>query len=165
MQPALVVVLVLAVTASAFGAWRLMSAPRRVVRPESEAMRTALHHATATLPHLRRGLYGPSARKAAPHLRALTQAAALAITDEDSVLAVDGASGSGLDVSWLLEAVAPGGGRPDPRRAQGGRPAGAGRRGCSGGGAAGDPGAPRRRADRAVRARPPAAPRRRAGGR
>jgi two-component system, LytTR family, sensor kinase len=103
MQPALVVVLVLAVTASAFGAWRLTSAPRRVIRPESEAMRTALHHATATLPHLRRGLDGPSARKAAPHLRALTQAAALAITGEDSVLAVDGASGSGLDVAWLLE--------------------------------------------------------------
>ena len=65
-------------------------------------MRTALHHATATLPHLRRGLDGPSARKAAPHLRALTQAAALAITDEDSVLAVDGASASTLSVEWLL---------------------------------------------------------------
>jgi two-component system LytT family sensor kinase len=103
MQPALVVVLVLAVTASAFGAWRLMSVPRRVIRPESEAMRTALHHATATLPHLRRGLDGPSARKAAPHLRALTQAAAVAITDEDSVLAVDGASGSSLNVACLLE--------------------------------------------------------------
>jgi two-component system, LytTR family, sensor kinase len=103
MEPALVVVLVLAVTASAFGAWRLTSAPRRVIRPESEAMRTALHHATATLPHLRRGLDGPSARKAAPHLRALTQAAAVAITDEDSVLAVDGTSGSSLNVEWLLE--------------------------------------------------------------
>jgi two-component system, LytTR family, sensor kinase len=103
MEPALAVLLVLAVTASGIGAWRLMSAPRRVLRPESEAMRTALHHATSTLPHLRRGLDGPSARKAAPHLRALTQAAALAITDEDSVLAVDGASGSGLNLGWLLE--------------------------------------------------------------
>ncbi|MGN6868163.1 MAG: sensor histidine kinase [Solirubrobacteraceae bacterium] len=103
MEPALAVLLVLAVTASGIGAWRLMSAPRRVLRPESEAMRTALHHATSTLPHLRRGLDGPSARKAAPHLRALTQAAALAITDEDSVLAVDGASGSGLNLAWLLE--------------------------------------------------------------
>lgn len=103
MEIALAVLLVLAVTASGIGAWRLMSAPRRVLRPESEAMRTALHHATATLPHLRRGLDGPSARKAAPHLRALTQAAALAITDEDSVLAVDGAGGSSLDLAWLLE--------------------------------------------------------------
>jgi two-component system, LytTR family, sensor kinase len=103
MEPALAVLLVLAITASGIGAWRLTSAPRRVLRPESEAMRTALHHATATLPHLRRGLDGPSARKAAPHLRALTQAAALAITDEDSVLAVDGASGSSPNLAWLLE--------------------------------------------------------------
>jgi two-component system, LytTR family, sensor kinase len=103
MEPALAVLLVLAITASGIGAWRLTSAPRRVLRPESEAMRSALHHATSTLPHLRRGLDGPSARKAAPHLRALTQAAALAITDDDSVLAVDGASGSGLNLAWLLE--------------------------------------------------------------
>jgi two-component system LytT family sensor kinase len=103
MEPALAVLLVLAITASGVGAWRLMSAPRRVLRPESEAMRTALHHATATLPHLRRGLDGPSARKAAPHLRALTQAAALAITDEHSVLAVDGGSGTDPGVAWLLE--------------------------------------------------------------
>ena len=103
MEPALAVLLVLAVTASAFGAWRLLSAPRRVLRPESEAMRTALHHATATLPHLRRGLDGPSARKAAPHLRALTQAAALAITDEGRVLAVDGVGASSLSVTRLLE--------------------------------------------------------------
>jgi two-component system LytT family sensor kinase len=103
MEPALAVLLVLAITASGVGAWRLLSAPRRVVRPESEAMRTALHHATATLPHLRRGLDGPSARKAAPHLRALTQAAALAITNSDSVLAIDGASGSSLNLAWLLE--------------------------------------------------------------
>ena len=87
MEPALVALFVLAVTASALGAWRLTAAPRRVLRPESEAMRSALHHAISTLPHLRRGLDGPSARKAAPHLRALTQAMALAITDADSVLA------------------------------------------------------------------------------
>ena len=103
MEPALAVLLVLAITASAFGAWRLLSAPRRVLRPESEAMRSALHHATATLPHLRRGLDGPSARKAAPHLRALTQAAALAITGGESVLAVDGAGASSLSVGRLIE--------------------------------------------------------------
>jgi two-component system LytT family sensor kinase len=102
MEPALVALLVLAVTASAFGAWRLTSAPRRVLRPESEAMRTALHHAISTLPHLRRGLDSPSARKAAPHLRALTQAVALAITDGDRVLAVDGANTSDLTAADLL---------------------------------------------------------------
>ena len=103
MEPALVALLVLAVTASAFGAWRLASAPRRVLRPESEAMRTALHHAISTLPHLRRGLDGPSARKAAPHLRALTQAVALAITDGDSVLAVDGTGTAHPTAARLLE--------------------------------------------------------------
>jgi two-component system LytT family sensor kinase len=66
-------------------------------------MRTALHHAISTLPHLRRGLDGPSARKAAPHLRALTQAVALAITDGDSVLAVDGAGAAGPTAARLLE--------------------------------------------------------------
>ena len=103
MEPALVALLVLAITASTFGAWRLTSAPRQVLRPESEAMRTALHHAISTLPHLRRGLDGPSARKAAPHLRALTQAVALAITDGDSVLAVDGAGAAGPTAARLLE--------------------------------------------------------------
>jgi two-component system LytT family sensor kinase len=66
-------------------------------------MRSALHHAISTLPHLRRGLDGPSARKAAPHLRALTQAASLAITDGDSVLAVDGAGGPNMTAGRLLE--------------------------------------------------------------
>jgi two-component system LytT family sensor kinase len=103
MEPALVALLVLSVTASAFGAWRLTSAPRRVLRPESEAMRTALHHAISTLPHLRRGLDGPSARQAAPHLRALTQAVALAITDGDRVLAVDGAGAATPTAARLLE--------------------------------------------------------------
>ena len=103
MEPALVALLVLAITASTFGAWRLTSAPRQVLRPESEAMRTALHHAISTLPHLRRGLDGPSARKAAPHLRALTQAVALAITDGDSVLAVDGAGAAHPTAARLLE--------------------------------------------------------------
>lgn len=102
MQAALLALLVVAFAASAVGVLRLSSSPRRVLRPESEAMRSALHHAISTLPHLRCGLDGPSARKAAPHLRALTQAAVLAITNEDSVLAVDGAGGANLTAARLL---------------------------------------------------------------
>ena len=103
MQPTLAVLLLVACTASAIGVWRLTSAPRRVLTPEGEAMRRALHHAISTLPHLRRGLDAPSARRAAPHLRALTQSAALAIMDEGSVLAVDGAGGQRMTAHGLLE--------------------------------------------------------------
>lgn len=102
----LVALLIAACAASVIGVWRLTSAPRRVLRPESEAMRSALHHAISTLPHLRRGLDAPSARKAAPHLRALTQAAALAITDGDGVLAIDGSAASKLAPEALLTLAA-----------------------------------------------------------
>src|SRR5690348_16685260 len=102
MQAALLALLAVAFTASAIGVLRLTSCPRRVLRPESEAMRSALHHAIATLPQLRRGLDGPSAKKAAPHLRALTQAAVLAITNGESVLAVDGPGHANLTVGRLL---------------------------------------------------------------
>jgi two-component system LytT family sensor kinase len=103
MEAALVVLLVVAIAASALGAWRLASSPRRVLSPEREAMRAALHHASATLPHLRRGLDGTSARKAAPHLRALTQASAVAITDDQRVLAVDGPVSPATTAAKLLE--------------------------------------------------------------
>ncbi len=53
-------------------------------------MQSALHAATATLPHLRRGLDVASATEALPHLRALTGAAAIALADTDTVLAIDG---------------------------------------------------------------------------
>ena len=102
MQAALLALLAVAFTASAIGVLRLTSSPRRVLRPESEAMRSALHHAIATLPQLRRGLDEPSAKKAAPHLRALTQAAVLAITNGESVLAVDGPGHANLTVGRLL---------------------------------------------------------------
>ncbi len=102
MQAALLALLAVAFTASAIGVLRLTSSPRRVLRPESEAMRSALHHAIATLPQLRRGLDGPSAKKAAPHLRAITQAAVLAITNGESVLAVDGPGHANLTVGRLL---------------------------------------------------------------
>ena len=66
-------------------------------------MRRALHHAIATLPHLRRGLDGTSAKAAAPHLRALTQATAVASTDGDRILALDGISGNDASASHLLD--------------------------------------------------------------
>lgn len=89
--------------ASVVAAWRLAVAPRRVLSPERETMRRALHHATATLPHLRRGLDAASAGKAAGHLRVLTQAAAVAVTDGERVLALDGARGADTSEERLLE--------------------------------------------------------------
>ena len=53
-------------------------------------MQSALHAATSTLPYLRRGLTPRSAGQAAPHLRALTGAAAIALADTQAVLAIDG---------------------------------------------------------------------------
>jgi two-component system LytT family sensor kinase len=58
--------------------------------PAALGMQSALHAATATLPHLRSGLTPASAAKAVPHLRALTGAAAVALADELAVLAIDG---------------------------------------------------------------------------
>jgi two-component system, LytTR family, sensor kinase len=57
---------------------------------EAHGMQSALHAATATLPHLRRGLDVVSATEALPHLRALTGAAAIALADTETVLAIDG---------------------------------------------------------------------------
>jgi two-component system LytT family sensor kinase len=70
-------------------AWRTLRAERAVDLPAS-GMQSALHAATATLPHLRRGLTTPSAELAVPHLRALTGAAAIALADTRTVLAIDG---------------------------------------------------------------------------
>ena len=53
-------------------------------------MQTALHAATSTLPHLRRGLTDESAAKAIVHLRTLTQASAVALGDHEHVLAFQG---------------------------------------------------------------------------
>jgi two-component system LytT family sensor kinase len=58
--------------------------------PEALGMQSALHAATSTLPHLRRGLHSRSASDAVPHLRALTGAAAIALADTHTVLAIDG---------------------------------------------------------------------------
>ncbi len=78
------------ITAAVFAAWRVLRAPRTSQTPKAAGMQSALHAATATLPHLRRGLTPRSAAAAAPHLRALTGAAAIALADTRAVLAIDG---------------------------------------------------------------------------
>ena len=79
------------VVASVWAASRFIASPGTVVSHEGQAMRAALHAATATLPHLRRGLGPATAAKAVPHLRALTQSTALALADREALLALDGA--------------------------------------------------------------------------
>jgi two-component system LytT family sensor kinase len=71
-------------------AWRAMRAARAARTPKAAGMQSALHAATATLPHLRRGLSPRTAQLAVPHLRALTGAAAIALADTRAVLAIDG---------------------------------------------------------------------------
>jgi two-component system LytT family sensor kinase len=84
-------VLGLVVAASAVAGVRLVRGPRRVLSPEGRAAQAAVHAVSATLPHLRRGLGRGSAARAAPHLRALVGAPAIAVCDPDRVLAFDGA--------------------------------------------------------------------------
>ncbi len=78
-----------AVVASLFLANRL--APRSLFLGQGRAMQSALHEAIAILPDLRRGLSADSAQAAAPHLRILTQAIAVALADREDVIAFDGA--------------------------------------------------------------------------
>jgi two-component system LytT family sensor kinase len=87
---ALGVLLGLALAASLAAGWRLVRAPR-VQDPSSDAMQGAVHAATSLLPHLRRGLGEASAPPAAPHLRVLTGASAVALADPQRLLAFDGA--------------------------------------------------------------------------
>jgi two-component system, LytTR family, sensor kinase len=90
LEIALVVVFGAVVAASLWAASRFIVSPGRVVSEEGQGMRAALHAATATLPHLRRGLGQTTASRAVPHLRALTQSTALALADRETLLAVDG---------------------------------------------------------------------------
>jgi two-component system LytT family sensor kinase len=80
-----------AIAASLVAALRLLRPPR-VISGEVRAMQEALHAATVTLPHLRRGLSAESAAKTVGHLRTLTQALAVAVIDRDRILAYDGAA-------------------------------------------------------------------------
>jgi two-component system, LytTR family, sensor kinase len=79
-----------AIAASLYAVFRLLSGPHEVISPERRAMQAALHEAMATLPHLRKGLSPMSATASAPHLRALTQAPAIALLDGSKVLAFEG---------------------------------------------------------------------------
>ncbi len=89
MDLALGAVLGIGIAAALAAVWRAVRGPRMRGIPE-DAMRAALHAATATLPHLRKGLNGRNAERAVPHLRALTGAAAIALADTRAVLAIDG---------------------------------------------------------------------------
>jgi len=89
MDLALGVVLGIGIAAALTAVWRAMRSPRTRGIPE-DAMQAALHAATATLPHLRRGLNGRTAERAVPNLRALTGAAAIALADTRAVLAIEG---------------------------------------------------------------------------
>ncbi len=90
MSVVLAVLAGLAIATVAVVAWKLVRTPRVMRTPEAVGMQTALHAATSTLPHLRRGLSPRSAGQAVPHLRALTGAAAIALADTKAVLAIDG---------------------------------------------------------------------------
>jgi two-component system LytT family sensor kinase len=96
----------LGIAASAWALSRLLSGPRRVLSPEGTAMQAALHAATATLPHLRRGLSTDSAAEAIGHLHALLQAPAVALADREAILAFDGVGaehhGAGDEIGALL---------------------------------------------------------------
>lgn len=85
-------VLGVALTASVLAFARLVRHPRRLLAPDGEATRAALHHAAAMLPDLRRGLGARSAQRAVRHVRALAQAPAVVLLDRQQVLARDGAA-------------------------------------------------------------------------
>jgi two-component system LytT family sensor kinase len=90
MELLLGVLLAIGATAVVTVVLRLQRARRMPSSPEALGMQSALHAATSTLPYLRRGLHSRSASDAVPHLRALTGAAAIALADTQSVLAIDG---------------------------------------------------------------------------
>jgi two-component system LytT family sensor kinase len=78
------------VAAALLAVWRAIRSPREASTPEALGKQAALHAATGTLPHLRRGLNMRSAARAVPHLQALTGAAAVALADTRTVLAIEG---------------------------------------------------------------------------
>ena len=90
MNLALGVLVGIVVAAALWVGWRTNRTRKERSAPESEGMQSALHAATATLPHLRRGLSMSSAAQVTPHLLALTGAAAIALADTRSVLAIEG---------------------------------------------------------------------------
>ena len=106
MEVILGVLLGWAIAASVIAGFRLIRPPR-VISNEQRAMQEALHAATATLPHLRRGLSADSASKTVGHLLTLTQARAVALLDADRVLAFAGAGVDHHDPSEWMALAAP----------------------------------------------------------
>jgi two-component system LytT family sensor kinase len=90
MSLAIAVLLGFGIAAALGAASRLVRAPWSARTPAAVGMQSALHAATSTLPHLRSGLSQHTAEQAVPHLRALTGAAAIALADVRTVLAIDG---------------------------------------------------------------------------
>ena len=90
MHPALGVLAGIGIAAVIFAVWRWLPSSRATRTPKAVGMQSALHAATATLPHLRGGLTTTTAEAAVPYLRELTGAAAVALADTRAVLAIDG---------------------------------------------------------------------------
>ncbi|MGH2858710.1 MAG: sensor histidine kinase [Solirubrobacteraceae bacterium] len=105
MEVILGVLLGWAIAASALAALRLIRPPR-VISPEQRVMQEALHAATETLPHLRRGLSADTAANTVGHLRTLTQALAVALADHERVLAFAGTGFEHHDESEWMALVA-----------------------------------------------------------
>lgn len=86
---------------------------------EQGALR-ALHQASLAAPHLRGGLTGPDAVKAARHLRALLGSAAVAIVGDDDTVTLDGAADGLESAAVRIAAQVRGSGRrqvfPAPSR-------------------------------------------------
>lgn len=97
----------LAGAASVWAAARLLRPPR-VISSEVRAMQEALHAATVTLPHLRRGLSAESAAKTVAPLRTLTQAAAVALADRERLLAFEGEGADHHSRGDLVQSIATG---------------------------------------------------------
>lgn len=110
MEIALGILLGAVVAMTLYATLRFVVTPRTVLSEEGTAMQAALHAASATLPHLRRGLTPQTAQKAAPHLRALTQASTLAIADHETLLAVEGPRGTRFGAGDPIETLF----RPEP---------------------------------------------------
>jgi two-component system LytT family sensor kinase len=101
------VVLGMLLAASLAAAWRFAAAPRRVLEPGGAAMQRAVHAATTILPHLRRGLGADTAAAAAPALRVLTGADAVALAGDEVLLACDGAGAQHHRAGDALESLVP----------------------------------------------------------
>jgi two-component system, LytTR family, sensor kinase len=112
MSVALGMVLGMVIAASLGAAWRLASGRGRVVAPEAEAMKAAVHAATSLLPPLRRGLTEETARPVARALRVLTGAPAIALAAGEELLAFDGPGADHHGAGDALRALT-GDGQPD----------------------------------------------------